>query len=110
MPKAFDPWLLDPQRTQLLTHADGLQLSSRLSTTYRNQRTHDPGNIDRAREIASQDDPIPVGILYRNPDAPCYEDLRHAGQLRSPEYIRAGLNREFDKYTVWPEDEARQAA
>ena len=39
------------------------------------------------------DDPIPVGILYRNPDVPCYEDLRHAGQLRSPEYIRAGLRR-----------------
>jgi 2-oxoglutarate ferredoxin oxidoreductase subunit beta len=110
MPKAFDPWLLDPQRTQLLTHADGLQLSSRLSTTYRNQRMHDPSNIDRAREIASQHDPIPVGILYRNPDAPCYEDLRHAGQLRSPEYIRAGLNRELDKYTVWPEDEAQRAA
>ena len=110
MPKAFDPWLLDPQRTQLLTHADGLQLSPRLSTTYRNQRMHDPSNIDRAREIASQHDPIPVGILYRNPDAPCYEDLRHAGQLRSPEYIRAGLNRELDKYTVWPEDEAQQAA
>jgi 2-oxoglutarate/2-oxoacid ferredoxin oxidoreductase subunit beta len=26
MPKAFDPWLHDPQRTMLLTHADGLQL------------------------------------------------------------------------------------
>jgi 2-oxoglutarate ferredoxin oxidoreductase subunit beta len=112
MPKAFDPWLHDPQRTMLLTHDDGLRLSSSLSNAYRNQRAHDPANIDRAREIASMDDPIPVGILYRNPDAPCYEDLRHAGQLRSPEYVRAGLNREFDKYTVWPDDEAmtQQAA
>jgi 2-oxoglutarate ferredoxin oxidoreductase subunit beta len=73
---------------------------------------HDPIDIDRAREIASMDDPIPVGILYRNPDAPCYEDLRHAGGLRSPEAIRAGLDRELDKYTVWPEDDApaQQAA
>ena len=106
MPKAFDPWLHDPQKTMLLTHRDGLQLSAGLSSTYRNQREHDPINIDRAREIASLEDPIPVGILYRNPDAPCYEDLRHAGQMRSPEYIRAGLNRELDKYTVWPDDEA----
>jgi len=104
MPKAFDPWLHDPQRTMLLTHTDGLQLSPSLSSAYRNQREHDPIDIDRAREIASLEDPIPVGILYRNPDAPCYEDLRHPGQLRSPEYIRAGLNREFDKYTVWPDD------
>jgi hypothetical protein len=35
------------------------------------------------------------------------KDLRHAGQLRSPEYIRAGLNRELDKYTVWPDDESQ---
>lgn len=112
MPKAFDPWLHDPQRTMLLTHADGLQLSPSLSAAYRNQRVHDPIDIDRAREIASMEEPIPVGILYRNPDAPCYEDLRHAGQMRSPATIRAGLDREFDKYTVWPDEEgsdARQA-
>ena len=42
-------------------------------------------NINRAREIASVDDPIPVGILYHNPDVPCYEDLRNAGQPRSAE-------------------------
>jgi 2-oxoglutarate ferredoxin oxidoreductase subunit beta len=112
MPKAFDPWLHDPQRTQLLTHPDGgLQLTPSVSSTYRNQRVHDPLDIDRAREIASQHEPIPVGILYRNPDMPCYEDLRHAGGMRSPEAIRVGLNREFDKYTVWPEeDDALRAA
>jgi 2-oxoglutarate ferredoxin oxidoreductase subunit beta len=103
MPKAFDPWLRDPQRTQLLTHADGLQLSPGLSGAWRNQRAHDPRDLDRAREIASQDEPIPVGIIYRNPEAACYEDLRHAGQMRSPAVIRAGLNRELDKVTVWPE-------
>ncbi len=78
-------------------------LYAALSSAYRNQLVHDPLEIDRAREIASMDDPIPVGILYRNPEAPCYEDLRHAGQLRSPAAIRAGLDRELDKFTVWPE-------
>jgi 2-oxoglutarate ferredoxin oxidoreductase subunit beta len=110
MPKAFDPWLHDPQRTLLLTHADGLQLSPGLASTYRNQSAHDPSNIDRAREIASMDEPIPVGILYRNPAVPCYEDLRHAAALRSPASIRAGLNRELDKVTVWPDDAAQRAA
>ena len=110
MPKAFDPWLHDPQRTLLLTHVDGLQLSPALANIYRNQRAHDPSNIDRAREIASIDDPIPVGILYRNPAVPCYEDLRHVAALRSPASIRAGLNRELDKVTVWPDDAAQRAA
>lgn len=98
----FEPWLHDPQRTLLLTHEDGIRLSPAIAGIYRNQQRHDPADIDRAREIASAEDPIPVGILYRNPAVPCYEDLRQAGQLRTPEMIRAGLEAELDKYTVWP--------
>ena len=29
--------------------------------------------------------------------------LRHAGQARSPAVIRAGLEAEFDKFTIWPQ-------
>ena len=94
----------DPNRILLLNHESGLQLSPALAKVYKNQLEHDPSNIDRAREIASSTDPIPVGILYRNPEVPCYEDLRHAGKLRTPELTRAGLNAELDKYTVWPQD------
>ena len=107
LPKMLDPFLHDPQKTLLLTHKDGLQLSPALAKTYKNQQEHDPADIHRAREIASSEDPIPVGILYRNPEVPCYEELRHAGQMRTPEYIRAGLDKEFDKFTVWPEDDER---
>jgi len=33
-----------------------------------------------------------------------------SGQLRSSELIKAGLEKEFDKFTVWPErTEARPA-
>jgi len=59
--------------------------------------------MDRAREIASCIDPIPVGVLYHNPGVPCYEEIRNAGQLRTPELIRGGLESELDKFTVWPE-------
>lgn len=104
LPKMFDPWLQDPQKSLILTHDHGVRLSTSLAKVYRNQREHDPSNIDRAREISSITDPIPVGILYRNDDVPCYEELRNAGQLRTSEYIRAGLEAEFDKFTVWPED------
>ena len=104
MPKMFDPWLQDPGRLMLVTHANGLQPSNEVSRVYRNQCEHDPMNIDRAREIASSEDPIPVGILYHNPDVPCYEDLRGAGAPRSPERTRAGLESELNKYTIWPDD------
>ena len=67
----------------------------------------------RAREIASLADPIPVGILYRNPGVPCYEELRSAGQQRSARYIKSGLEAEFDKFTIWPQgadDKVRPSA
>jgi 2-oxoglutarate ferredoxin oxidoreductase subunit beta len=106
LPKMFEPWLQDPNRTLLLSHANGLKISPELSRTYRNQMEHDPANLDRAREIASQTDPLPVGILFHDPEVPCYEDLRHAGQLRTPEQIRAGFEAELDKFTVWPHEES----
>ena len=104
LPNLFDPWLHDPQRTMLLTHEQGLHVSSGLAKVYKNQKEHDPMNLDRARELASVVDPIPVGILYRNPEVPCYEDTRRSAQLRTPEYIKAGLESEFDKFTVWPDE------
>jgi 2-oxoglutarate ferredoxin oxidoreductase subunit beta len=105
LPEMFEPWLHDPQKTLLLTHQDGLQLSAGVTQTYKNQQQHDPSNIDRAREIASLEDPIPVGILYRNPEVPCYEDLRHPARMRTPDFIRAGFEMELDKVTVWPDED-----
>jgi 2-oxoglutarate ferredoxin oxidoreductase subunit beta len=93
----------DPNRVLLLNHENGLQTSAGMSRIYKNQLQHDPANIDRAREIASSKDSIPVGILYRNPSVPCYEDLRLSDKLRTPELTRTGLNAELDKYTVWPQ-------
>jgi 2-oxoglutarate ferredoxin oxidoreductase subunit beta len=112
MPKMFEPWLHEPGRTLLLSHRDGLDISPELARTYTNRLEHDPADLDRAREIASADDPLPVGVLYRNPEVPCYEDLRNAGQLRTVEQVRAGFEAELDKFTVWPQDgsDARQAA
>ena len=103
LPNHFEPWLNDPQKTLLLTHEHGLRVSPSLAKVYKNQLQHDPSSLDRAREIASGIDPIPVGILYRNPDVPCYEEVRHAGALRSSEFIKAGLEAEFDKFTIWPQ-------
>ncbi len=103
LPKMWDPWLHDPQRIRVLHHAQGLQPSAALAKVYRNQLEHDPQNIDRARELASDTDQIPVGILYRNPSVPCYEDLRQTGKLHTAEVIKAGLEAEFDKFTVWPQ-------
>jgi len=100
LPTQHEPWLRDPQRIQILHHPNGLAVSPALGNTYRNQVRHDPSDLNRAREIASASDCIPVGVLYRNPDVPCYEDLRHQPGPRTPDAIRRGLEAEFERFTV----------
>lgn len=100
LPKALEPWVQDPDRVQLVHHADGIQISQGLSRVYKNQIEHNPMDIHRAREIASNTDLIPVGILYRNPNVPCYEDTRHSGALRTVDAIRKNFEAELDKYSV----------
>jgi 2-oxoglutarate ferredoxin oxidoreductase subunit beta len=110
LPEQFDPWMHDPQRLLMLHHENGVQLSEGASRLYKNQLNHDPSNLEQARNIAANTDPIPVGILYRNAAVPCYEDLRHTGLLRTAAVTRTGLNAEFDKFTVWPEGAQARAA
>jgi 2-oxoglutarate ferredoxin oxidoreductase subunit beta len=102
LPKVWDPWLHDPSRILVLTHDNGIRASEGLARVYRNQRAHDPADLNRAREIAADIDNIPVGILYRNPEVPCYEDLRGSTQLRTTAYVKAGLEAEVDTFTIWP--------
>ncbi len=64
------------------------------------RRARSPRSRIRSRSASSTD----------NPDVPCYEDLRHAGQLRTPERIRAGLEAELDKFTIWPDEGAAARA
>ena len=102
LPGRFDPWVQDPGRMLLLAHKDGIQISPSLSRTYRNQEEHDPSNRNRAREIASVSDPMPAGILYRNPDVPTYEDLRKPDRTYTPDIVKAVIEKEFDKFTIRP--------
>lgn len=103
LPKMLDPWLNDPKKVLLLDHPAGVQASDAMARIYSNREEHDPGDIHRAREIASLRDVIPVGILYHDPDVPRYDDMR-GDRIVTPEYVKAGLEAEFDKFTVWPQD------
>jgi 2-oxoglutarate ferredoxin oxidoreductase subunit beta len=102
LPDMFEPWVQDPTKTLMLVHEDGLQPSPSLSKTYKNQEAHDPADLTRAREIASVEDPIPVGILYRNDAVPRYEEIRPADRPYTPDTIKGALEAELDKFTIAP--------
>ena len=100
MPGLFEPWIADPERTLVLRHERGLTVPASLAAIYRNQREHDPSDLAAAREIAQAEDPIPVGILYRDDRVPRYEDVRAAGRVRTPDHVRRGLEAELDRFAI----------
>lgn len=102
LPDLFDPWIKNPERTLMLSHPDGVQISPSLSKVYPRQEQHDPADLNRAREIAASVDPIPVGVLYRDEDAPRYDELRQINAMLTPASIRAAVEEEMDKFTIWP--------
>jgi 2-oxoglutarate ferredoxin oxidoreductase subunit beta len=105
MDHQFDDWVRDPSKMRILAHGDGLRLKPEISRIYRNQEIHDPIDMARAIALASLTEEIPVGVLYRNPAVPCYENLREAERPNTPDLIRTVLNEELDKVTIWPEAE-----
>jgi 2-oxoglutarate ferredoxin oxidoreductase subunit beta len=98
----YDPWIQDPARMLLLSHPDGIQINPALSRIYPTQEQHDPADMARAREIATLSDPIPVGVLYRNENIPCYEDFKAVDAAPTPAEITRYLESEFDKFAINP--------
>jgi 2-oxoglutarate ferredoxin oxidoreductase subunit beta len=103
LPDLLEDYVKDPSKTLLLEHEDGIQADAGLKGVYKNHDAHDPADLNRAREIAMMDDPLPVGVLYRNTSVPCYNDLREVDAICTPEMVRAGLEEELDKFTIWPD-------
>jgi len=102
MPSNFQSLLSDPKNVMLLRHRDGMQVSDAIAKLYPTHEEHDPSNLHRAREIAEQEDKVPVGILYRNPGIPRYEDTRKPKRMPSWEENKAVLNRLFDRHGIQP--------
>ncbi len=102
VPEMYEPWINDPSRILLVSHENGLEISPELSRVYSHQEKHDPLDINRAREIASMEDLIPVGIFYHNPQAPRHEEVEDPNRLCTPDNIQSALDGEFDKFTIWP--------
>ena len=90
----------DPRRLLLLHHDKGIPVDDSVKRQLPHQREHDPGNFIGAWELAADETRLPVGLLYHNPDAPCYEDLSSQGTTMTPEQKLAGLNTALDRFTI----------
>jgi 2-oxoglutarate ferredoxin oxidoreductase subunit beta len=90
----------DPSRFLLLNHEKGIQIDKSASRQFPNQQEHDPSDLANAFKLAADTSRIPLGLLYWNPDAPCYEDLSSAGVEMTPHARLAGFNAALDRLTI----------
>jgi len=102
-PTQWDSLLSDPSNLLMLTHDNGMQMSDAVSRLYKTNETHDPLDMNRAREIADLDDIVPVGILYRNEEIPCYDELRRPSKTTTEERRKELLENVFDRFGIFPE-------
>ncbi len=99
-PNIFDEWRRNPDLTLLLTHPDGVPADDGVARMYKNHLEHDPSDLVAARRLAAIHDQLAIGLLYRNPDAPRYDEMSVAGLGMSRERKVAALERELDRFAI----------
>jgi 2-oxoglutarate/2-oxoacid ferredoxin oxidoreductase subunit beta len=87
-----------PDMVELLVHEDGV-LVPEIHGIYRNQRPHDPRDMELGRRLADQQEPIPLGVFFRDESRPRYEETRRLPKYPAEEKVRR-LNQELDSYAV----------
>jgi 2-oxoglutarate/2-oxoacid ferredoxin oxidoreductase subunit beta len=97
-PDMFALAVRQPKKVELLEHEDGV-LVPELHGLYPNRRTHHPQDMEMARRLADQLDPIPLGVFFRDESRPRYEDTRRVRRFSAEEKVKR-LNEELDKYAV----------
>lgn len=87
-----------PALVEMLVHDDGVMVPE-LEAIYKSRINHDPRDIDRARHLADATDTIKLGVYFKDPSRPRYEEVRRVTP-RTPEERTDLLNAELDRYAV----------
>ena len=100
MPANPDSPGFDPARFLILEHENGIALDDSIRRLFPNRQQHDPSDLARSFALAHDESRIPIGLLYHNPDAPCYEDMSSQGVELTPQERLDGFNRVLDRITI----------
>jgi 2-oxoglutarate ferredoxin oxidoreductase subunit beta len=87
-----------PRLTELLLHEDGIS-DPDAEQIYKNHREHDPADLDGARELASNEDAVRLGLFHRDPTCPRYDALRTVPAHTAESRLEL-LNAELDRHAV----------
>jgi len=89
-----------PDRVLLMKHENGVKVDDAVGRIYKNQIEHDPANLHEGRELAEQRERIAIGLFYRNPDAPRYEDYTAQGMEMDTAAKLQALEHEMDRFAI----------
>lgn len=99
-PHVFEEAQRDPSRILLLEHEQGIHADPAGMRLYETRCTHDPSNLPEAIEIASREDVIPIGLLFRDPDRPSYEEESAQGVGTTVDQKIDALQQELDRFAI----------
>ena len=89
-----------PEHSMLLLHEDGVPLDESVARIYPNHAKHDPSDLGEAIRLSQQLDPVPLGLLYRNPDQPLYEGYTEAGLDMTDDDKLQALEKALDTFAI----------
>ena len=94
----FHQAVRDPSKVELLVHPDGIVVPE-LDQLYQRKTRHDPSDLDTARRLAADEGVFRLGLFYRNPTLPRYEETRRPPAIAADQRV-ALLNAELDRYAL----------
>jgi 2-oxoglutarate ferredoxin oxidoreductase subunit beta len=97
-PSLYQAALQKPENTELLVHDDGVVVPE-LERTYKHHITHDPADLNAARQLAQPAERVRLGVFFRDPSRVRYDDLQRLTIPPLAERLTR-LNAELDKYAV----------
>ncbi|MDA0335468.1 MAG: thiamine pyrophosphate-dependent enzyme [bacterium] len=90
----------DTAGVAVLEHADGIPVDDAVRRLFPNIRQHDPADLGGGRHLATGEEGIPMGLLYRNPESPRYNEITARGLGKTVADKLAGLEAELDRFAL----------
>jgi 2-oxoglutarate ferredoxin oxidoreductase subunit beta len=95
-----DPLMNDTSQLLLMTHENGIQLDESVARIFKNQKEHDPSNMDEGRELAGDPEGISIGLFYRDTAVDRYDEYTALGLATSRAEKIAALKAELSRYEI----------
>jgi 2-oxoglutarate/2-oxoacid ferredoxin oxidoreductase subunit beta len=96
----FAPVQEDMSQCLLMTHENGIPADAAISKLFPNKAAHDPTQLVEAQALAAREDVYPVGLFYRNPKAPRYDEITQRSMGMSQADKLAAMRHALERFTV----------